>query len=178
MATTAIPQFLLPRGISPLTLRYFIIRRTTKTTTTKHSSSAFSTIASRRSSATDEGKARVLAQPDKFRPPSHPSRRVLQTRNGKLTAPPVYQYGPSLTEKEKEEMAKKKYPNMFPPEGTVMHKFLTSRWIHVWIAMVSLFQLPFFSFFSSWKHRLPWEKKCMISYNTHQKHTKLTHETI
>jgi hypothetical protein len=25
---------------------------------------------------------------------------------------------------------------MFPPEGTVMHKFLTSKWIHVWIAMV------------------------------------------
>ncbi|KAJ9294681.1 hypothetical protein DTO271G3_6601 [Paecilomyces variotii] len=155
MATTAIPQFLLPRGISPLTLRYFIIRRTTKTTTTKHSSSAFSTIASRRSSATDEGKARVLAQPDKFRPPSHPSRRVLQTRNGKLTAPPVYQYGPSLTEKEKEEMAKKKYPNMFPPEGTVMHKFLTSRWIHVWIAMSVLTTLATFTFTTNFKATSP-----------------------
>jgi hypothetical protein len=62
----------------------------------------------------------------------------MQTRNGKLVGPAnPYNYpGPPLSEKEKEEQKTKQYPNMFPPEGTVLHKFLTSRWIHVWIAMV------------------------------------------
>jgi hypothetical protein len=54
------------------------------------------------------------------------------TRNGKVVNYP----GPKLSEKEEAERAKKKYPNMFPPEGTVMFRFLTSRWIHVWIAFV------------------------------------------
>jgi hypothetical protein len=44
--------------------------------------------------------------------------------------------GRPLTAQEKEEQKTKRYPNMFPAEGTVLFKFLTSRWIHVWIAMV------------------------------------------
>jgi hypothetical protein len=88
--------------------------------------------ASTNSSSDNSQNPRVLAQPDKFRPPSHPARRVVPTRNGKVVNYP----GPKFSEKEEAERAKKKYPNMFPPEGTVMFRFLTSRWIHVWIAFV------------------------------------------
>jgi hypothetical protein len=62
---------------------------------------------------------------------------VLQTRDGKpVVREPLNYPGPPLSAKEKEEQATKRYPNMFPPEGTVMHKFLTTRWIHAWIALV------------------------------------------
>jgi hypothetical protein len=81
-------------------------------------------------------KNRILEKPDKFRPPSHPQRIVSPARTP--SGQPV-NYGPRLTAKEREEQNKKQYPSMFPPEGTVMFNFLTSRWIHVWIAMVSGF---------------------------------------
>lgn len=92
---------------------------------------------------TTKDKQILLEKPDKFRPPSHPARRVLQTRNGRLVNPgPINYPGPKLSEKEKEELKHRRYPHMFPPEGTVMFKFLTNRWIHVWIAMVCLVLSP------------------------------------
>lgn len=86
-----------------------------------------------------DDKQRILAKPDKFRPPSHPQRKVLrQRRDGTVVDPtePHNYPGPPLSAEEKEAQKTRRYPNMFPPEGTVMFKFLTSRWIHVWIAMV------------------------------------------
>lgn len=152
-ATQNIPQFLLPRGISSRTLRCAATaqavalpatavalpataaaaRRGFSSSTPQRKQSA----AAAGNNASKEKKARTLAQPDKFRPPSHPARRVLQTRDGKAVVREPYNYpGPALSAKEKEEQQTKRYPNMFPPEGTVMHKFLTTRWIHAWIAMV------------------------------------------
>ncbi|KAL1965547.1 hypothetical protein VTN77DRAFT_5631 [Rasamsonia byssochlamydoides] len=162
-STVTIPQFLLPRGISHLTLRYAaatvyagsargtftreIGRRALSSSSWKQSSSS--------TTPSEEGKPRVLAQPDKFRPPSHPARRVLQTRNGKIIGAPYNYPGPPLSEKEKEEQKKRRYPNMFPPEGTVMHKFLTTRWIHVWIAMGVLTSLATFTFTENFKRTSP-----------------------
>jgi hypothetical protein len=82
-------------------------------------------------------KPRVLAKPDRFRPPSHPQRIVPPSPKGVPAGQP-FEYGPRTTEKERIEQSKTQYPGMFPPEGTVMHRFLTSKWIHVWIAMVSI----------------------------------------
>jgi hypothetical protein len=70
----------------------------------------------------------------------------VQTRNGRVVNYP----GPKLSEKEEAEQKTRQYPNMFPPEGTVMFSFLTSRWIHIWIAMVrcsSGFVLSFLGLF-------------------------------
>lgn len=141
-ATQLIPQFLLPRGISSRTLRYAATAQavTLPTAAAAPRRGFSSSTPQRKQSGTKtskEKKPRTLAQPDKFRPPSHPARRVLQTRDGKPVVREPYNYpGPPLSAKEKEEQQTKQYPNMFPPEGTVMHKFLTTRWIHAWIAMV------------------------------------------
>ncbi|EEP81594.1 conserved hypothetical protein [Uncinocarpus reesii 1704] len=44
---------------------------------------------------------------------------------------------------------------MFPPEGTVMHKFLTSRGIHIWISLGVLFSLATFTFTTNFKATSP-----------------------
>lgn len=127
---TPIPHFLLPRGLPTA--------RTLRTLQHRGLNANFSTTSAvyRMNKAKPETrKNRILEKPDKFRPPSHPQRIVspaARTPSGQ----PV-NYGARLTAKEREEQDKKQYPSMFPPEGTVMFKFLTSRWIHVWIAMVS-----------------------------------------
>lgn len=72
-------------------------------------------------------KPRVLEQPDKFRPPSHPAR---------LRPKPRYT-GPPLSEHERQAQTKRQYPHMMPPEGTFMHWFLTDRWVHAFISLVS-----------------------------------------
>lgn len=74
-------------------------------------------------------KARVLEQPDKFRPPSHASKRTAR----KNTYP-----GPPLSDNEKTAQKSKQYPHMMPPSGTFMHWFLTSRLLHTWISLVRL----------------------------------------
>lgn len=142
MASATIPRFLLPRGLpSPNTIRTLTLHRRPASAPTAQC--AFSTSPRSSSSAgkninqNESNKPRVLEKPDRFRPPSHPARRVVATRNGRVLSPgPVNYPGPKLSEKELEEQKYRKYPHMFPPEGTVMHKFLTNRWIHIWIAMV------------------------------------------
>lgn len=116
-----IPQFLLPRGAPTLRTLRHLSRQTRAQTPKRHASSS-----------PEKPNARVLEKPDKFRPPSHPQRRVVPTRNGKVVNYP----GPRLSEKEQAERAKRQYPHMFPNEGTVMYKFLTNRGIHIWIAFV------------------------------------------
>lgn len=135
--TSNIPRFLLPRDIQSRTLQY-LHRRNFSSTTWRQ--------------AKAEDKPRTLPQPDKFRPPSHPARRVIQTRNGnKVVREPFNYPGRPLTAKEKEEQKTKRYPNMFPAEGTVLFKFLTSRWIHVWIAMVFFYSHPIYLEFLQWR---------------------------
>lgn len=137
-----IPAFLVPRGAPSVRSlhrlhnlhalrRHGISHRCPFTSST--------TLANDSNTSSNNNNSRVLEKPDKFRPPSHAARRVVQTRNGRVVgANPVNYSGPKLSEQEREEKRTKQYPNMFPPEGTVMFRFLTSRWIHVWIAMVSL----------------------------------------
>ncbi|RAH66539.1 uncharacterized protein BO66DRAFT_331123 [Aspergillus aculeatinus CBS 121060] len=146
--TIRIPRFLLPRGIpTPRTLQQALTTRTT--VTTRRCASSKST------SSKTKDKPIVLPQPDRFRPPSHPQRRVVRTSNGRVVnADPVH-YGPRLTEAEKAAQRQKQYPNMFPPEGTVAHKFLTNRGIHVWIAMGVLTSLATFTFTTNFKRSSP-----------------------
>ncbi|KAL4795229.1 hypothetical protein BDV19DRAFT_363379 [Aspergillus venezuelensis] len=142
MAPALIPRFLLPRGApSPRTL--LVLSRPIARGPSHR-------CASNKSKQTEE-KQRVLEKPDKFRPPSHGARRVVQTRNGRVVNYP----GPKLSEKEEAERKTKQYPNMFPAEGTVMFKFLTSRWIHVWIAMGVLTSLATFTFTTNFRATSP-----------------------
>ncbi|KAE8355304.1 hypothetical protein BDV28DRAFT_129306 [Aspergillus coremiiformis] len=147
MASVTIPQFLLPRG--PQSTRVFqsLIRA---------NATHYRIRTPTRRCASNNSKQRVLGQPDKFRPPSHPARRVVQTRNGRIVdKEPVNYPGPRLSKKEREEQKHRKYPKMFPPEGTVMYKFLTSRWIHIWIAMSVLTSMATFTFTTNFKRSSP-----------------------
>src|SRR2546423_5191091 len=79
-------------------------------------------------STTTPPKTFVLEKPDKFRPPSHPQR---------LNRKPPRQYpGPPLSESERQAQKTRRYPHMFPNEGTALHWFLTNKWIHMWISLV------------------------------------------
>jgi len=80
--------------------------------------------ASTRAPETD--KSRILERPAKFNPPSHGSRRV---------RPRSYP-GPRITDAEREAMKAKRYPNMMPPEGSFLWRFLHDRRIHMWITLV------------------------------------------
>lgn len=148
-STRTIPQFLLPRGIPTTTAT---LLRTLRTTPKR-------TLSSTRQpqKQPESSKNYLLEKPDKFRPPSHPSRRVVQTRNGRtIPRDPVNYPGPKLSEKEIEEAKRRQYPHMFPPEGTLMYKFLTNRWIHVWIALGVLTSLATFTFTTTFKHSSPY----------------------
>lgn len=73
---------------------------------------------------------KTLAKPAKYVAPSHPYRPRKKT--------PTQYPGPPVSEKEKEQRKRKRYPNMFPNQGTFMHWFLTNRLIHLWITLVGL----------------------------------------
>jgi hypothetical protein len=120
MPPIRIPQFLLPGG-APSTRTLLTLSRRTNHTTRRCAST----------DANNNPNPRVLEKPDKFRPPSHPARRLTPSSRRVVNYP-----GPRLSEEEKREKAQKQYPHMFPPEGSVMYKFLTNRGIHVWIAFV------------------------------------------
>lgn len=138
-----IPAFLVPRG-APSARSLHLHRLHAPGRQIPHRCPFTTSTTLANESNSNNNNPRVLEKPDKFRPPSHAARRVVQTRNGRVVgggsgANPVNYPGPKLSDQEREEKRTKQYPNMFPPEGTVMFRFLTSRWIHVWIAMVSLF---------------------------------------
>lgn len=82
-----------------------------------------------RNASSQPGKPIVLEKPDQFRPPSHPAR---------LPRKKIRNYGPALTQEQEAQQKTKQYPHMMPPEGSFFHSFLTDKWLHVWIAMVSL----------------------------------------
>lgn len=134
--STQIPRFLLPHGL-PNTQTLQTLNRTRSRihiSSRTFSSTSPASASKGRSGKSSNDKHRTLGQPDKFRPPSHPARLVNPARTSPSGQP--VNYGPRLTAVEREAQKKKQYPNMFPPEGTVMFKFLTNRWIHIWIAMV------------------------------------------
>lgn len=137
MASTSIPRFLLPRGISRSTIHLLYAQPAVQhALRNTNRNNIYHTRILRRfkSSSTPSKKGPkgpVLEKPDKFRPPSHPARRVVNTNRAPRNYP-----GPAPSAKEISEKQTKQYPNMFPPEGTVMFKFLTNRGIHVWISMV------------------------------------------
>ncbi|OJJ47193.1 hypothetical protein ASPZODRAFT_15873 [Penicilliopsis zonata CBS 506.65] len=140
----SIPRFLIPRGMpSPATFRALSRRSVV-------SARLFSS-----SPPAHNGPPRVLEKPDKFRPPSHASRRVVQTKNGRIVSQPLNYPGPKLSEKEIAEREAKQYPNTFPPPNTVMFKFLTNKWIHIWIAMGVLTSLATFTFTTNFKRSSP-----------------------
>ncbi|KAL4781614.1 hypothetical protein BJX76DRAFT_11457 [Aspergillus varians] len=145
MPPALIPPFLLPRGVPSQRTLLALSKSKSAVTTTPRCAST------KASPPPKDQKPRVLEKPDKFRPPSHPARRVVQTRNGRVVNYP----GPKFSEKEEAERKTKQYPTMFPPEGTVMFRFLTSRWIHIWIAMGVLTSLATFTFTTNFKQSSP-----------------------
>lgn len=77
----------------------------------------------------------VLEKPDRFRPPSHASRPNARSTTSMYGAGAAYNQ--QRTKQERQQAGKKRYPNMFPEEGTRMHWFLTNRFVHVVISLVS-----------------------------------------
>ncbi|KAJ5594870.1 uncharacterized protein N7459_001078 [Penicillium hispanicum] len=154
MPPTPIPPFLLPRGLpSARALRTLQQHRRTSINTRAEAGPRCFSATSQPAKAKQSDNARILSQPDKFRPPSHPQRIVNPARTSPSGQP--INYGPGLTPEQREAQNKKQYPNMFPPEGTVMFKFLTSRWIHIWIAMGTLTTLATFTFTTNFKATSP-----------------------
>nr|POE56103.1 hypothetical protein CFP56_75438 [Quercus suber] len=84
-----------------------------------------------RHASTSPPKPRVLEKPERFNPPSHPSR---------IRSKPKY-YGPDLSEHERKAQRTRQYPHMMPAEGTFLHWFLTNRNIHLFISMTILVTL-------------------------------------
>lgn len=86
-----------------------------------------------RNASTDSSKPIVLEKPERYNPPSHPARlERLGSRRSPINYP-----GPPLSESQQKMQKIKQYPNSFPPEGTWRYWFLTTRWIHIGIVMVS-----------------------------------------
>ena len=77
--------------------------------------------------ATD--RARVLARPERYAPPSHPPRG--SKPRGKYTY-----YGGELSATAAEAQKRRRYPHMMPPEDSWQHWFLTSRRLHAGLALV------------------------------------------
>ncbi|KAK5120550.1 hypothetical protein LTR85_006206 [Meristemomyces frigidus] len=86
---------------------------------------------SRHQSSSPPPKPRVLEKPERFNPPSHPSR---------IRSKPKY-YGPDLSEHERRAQKTRQYPHMMPPEGSFMHWFLTDRTVHLYITLGILVSL-------------------------------------
>jgi hypothetical protein len=82
----------------------------------------------RHASSTPPPKPRLLEKPDRFNPPSHPSRLRSKHRS----------YGAPLAEHERRAQKTRSYPHMMPAEGTFTYWFLTNRRIHLWISMVCI----------------------------------------
>ncbi|KAI9682686.1 MAG: hypothetical protein M1829_006673 [Trizodia sp. TS-e1964] len=91
-----------------------------------------------------------LAQPTKFVPPSHGARLPKAQRYLPRQYP-----GPPLSSATLAAQRTKKYPNMMPPAGTFMHWFLTTRAVHLWISLGTLFGLGVYTFFLEFRRTSP-----------------------
>lgn len=96
---------------------------------------------SRQASSTKEPKSKniSLEQPDKFRPPSHAPRLVKGRSRGSTFNGA---YNQSSTTAEQDAQRNKRYPHMFPDEGTLAHRIITNRLLHVFMAIVSSLSRP------------------------------------
>ncbi|OQO12104.1 hypothetical protein B0A48_02743 [Cryoendolithus antarcticus] len=79
----------------------------------------------RHASTAPPPKPRLLEKPERYNPPSHPSRARGQRPS----------IGAPLSEEERRAQRRRQYPHMMPPEGTFMHWFLTHRTLHMWITV-------------------------------------------
>lgn len=131
-STRPLPSFLLPHGVPRTAMRLFPRRNGYQPRLSPSSTAARSSCQRTYASSTSSSKSRVLSKPDKFRPPSHASRRVTK----KKATPPRNYPGPKPTAEEEEAKKTRRYPNMFPPEGTLLYRFLTNKTIHFIIPMV------------------------------------------
>ncbi|KAF2733182.1 hypothetical protein EJ04DRAFT_495680 [Polyplosphaeria fusca] len=125
----SIPRFLLPRGpplLRPQTRLAFPLTYSLRYASTAKPKSLAEQLRNK--------KPATLAQPDKWRPPSH-GKMLPRSETAQRS------YGPKLTEDDKERMRTKKYPNMMAPEGSFMYWFLNNRAIHLWITMGILLSL-------------------------------------
>lgn len=127
-----LPRFLLPQSSS--------LWRTTTTTTT------LSPVTRRLASTNPPSKPtskpppskppgsgpRVLAQPERFNPPSHGSR--LPRAGG----PRPQHYGGALSQSELLAQVRKEYPGLMAPMGSLAYRVIYSKWIHLTITLVSL----------------------------------------
>ncbi|KAF2651936.1 hypothetical protein K491DRAFT_605987 [Lophiostoma macrostomum CBS 122681] len=145
-----IPRFLLPRG--PLLIRTPPIPRATSPSTIlplpltiRHASSKASP--PRKPLAEQlRNEARVIPQPDKYRPPSH-GRRTPRSETLQKS------YGAPPSAEDRERMRTKKYPNMMAPQGTFMHWFLNNRAIHLWITSGILISLAVAAWYMDLMHK-------------------------
>jgi hypothetical protein len=97
----------------------------------------------REASSTNSSKHISLEQPDKFRPPSHASRLVKGRSRGSTFNGA---YNQSSTDAERDAQRHRKYPHMFPDEGTLAYRVLTNRNGHVLLSIVSVLIQPEFKY--------------------------------
>ncbi|KAK3704249.1 hypothetical protein LTR37_013923 [Vermiconidia calcicola] len=101
-----------------------------------------------RYASTTPPKPRVLEKPERFNPPSHPSR---------LRTKPRQYPGPPISEHEREAQKTRRYPHMMPPEGSFMRWFLTNRILHMWITLGVLTSLVFAVWWGDFIHSTPYK---------------------
>ncbi|KAF2264483.1 hypothetical protein CC78DRAFT_568199 [Lojkania enalia] len=139
-----VPRFLLPRG-------HLLLRPYVRPLRPLAYAFHYSAAAAKPPSIAEQLKKQrkdpaILAQPDKYRPPSHGKRLPRSETVSKS-------YGPKLTEEDKHRMRTKKYPNMMAPEGTFMHWFLHNKAIHSYITLGILVCLAIAAWYMDFMHK-------------------------
>lgn len=119
-----LPRFLLPQSSS--------LWRTTTTTLSPLPRRLASTKPSPSKPPKPSGP-RVLAQPERFNPPSHGARLP---RAGGPRQP--QHYGGALSQSELLAQVRKEYPGLMAPMGSLAYRVIYSKWIHLTITLVSL----------------------------------------
>ena len=97
------------------------------------------------SSSTLPPKPRLLEKPERFNPPSHGARLPRSRRT------PSYPGAPLTSEQRT-----RRYPHMFPAEGTWTFWFLTNRILHVGITLSILISLVFAIQIGDFVHNTPY----------------------
>lgn len=128
-----LPRFLLPQSsslwrtttLSPITRRLASSKPSPSKPTSKPSTSK-----------PPSSGPRVLAQPERFNPPSHGSR--LPRAGG----PRPQHYGGALSQSELLAQVRKEYPGLMAPMGSLAYRVIYSKWIHLTITLVRPPPLP------------------------------------
>ncbi|KAI9885997.1 MAG: hypothetical protein M1823_002219 [Watsoniomyces obsoletus] len=104
---------------------------------------------SRHASTISTVKPQILEKPSRYNPPSHP------TRTKQPPSAPRNYPGPRPDPSQKSS-SRKRYPNSFPDEGSFMHWFLTTRWIHLCISLGTLCTLGAITFHWEFHRKSPY----------------------